>query len=93
MSIKPGDYVTANTYRGVAFYVQRNDVELVYDDDWNHDEPWSNDEPEEVTVPDRFVCTMVGDDREHIIDVEDLEPLDEDHFCPGCGQTGCGHYQ
>lgn len=87
MSIKPGDYVTADNYRGVAFYVQRNATEMIYPDiNWIC-------EPEEVELEDWFVCTMVGDDREHIIDVDDLEPLDEDDFCPGCGQTGCGHYQ
>ena len=34
---------------------------------------------------------MVGDDHEWHIDVSDITPLDEDDFCGGCGQVGCGH--
>jgi len=32
---------------------------------------------------------MVGDDREHIVDPEDLVRLDEDEYCGCCGQLGC----
>jgi hypothetical protein len=37
-------------------------------------------------------AVMVGDDREHIIDVDDLEPIDANDYCGGCGQIGCGCY-
>ena len=35
------------------------------------------------------IAVMVGDDREHTVDVDDLVKLDEDEFCPECGQIGC----
>lgn len=34
---------------------------------------------------------MVGDDRDFTVDLDDLQPLNEDEFCGGCGQIGCGH--
>ena len=39
----------------------------------------------------RVVCVMVGDDRRFTHDVDDLTPLDDDDYCSGCGQIGCGH--
>jgi hypothetical protein len=48
--------------------------------------------PPELTGRDGMVrAIMVGDDREHIIDVAELAMLTDDDYCPGCGQTGCGH--
>lgn len=38
----------------------------------------------------RVDAVMVGDDHVHVVDVDDLEPLDESEYCPGCGQIGCG---
>lgn len=32
---------------------------------------------------------MVGDDREHLIDPEDITTLGEDDYCRECGQVGC----
>lgn len=40
---------------------------------------------------DNVIAVMVGDDREHIIDVDDLIKIEEDDFCRDCGQVGCGH--
>lgn len=39
----------------------------------------------------RAVMVMVGDDRKFSIDVESVTELDDDEFCYGCGQIGCGH--
>jgi hypothetical protein len=50
-------------------------------------------EPEEIEDRTRVVAHMIGDDRDFTFDIEDLMPLDEDGYCPGCGQTGCGHYR
>lgn len=43
--------------------------------------------PDETVV----IAVMVGDDREHAIDVCDLTELDDNEFCSECGQIGCGH--
>lgn len=36
-------------------------------------------------------CIMVGDDRKFEFDIDDLDVLDFDKFCSGCGQIGCAH--
>ena len=35
-------------------------------------------------------AVMVGDDRVHLVDVDDLTVISDEDYCPGCGQTGCG---
>jgi hypothetical protein len=47
------------------------------------------DEPELVPDLTRVRAVMVGDDREHVVDVTDLTEITEDDYCAGCGQTGC----
>jgi hypothetical protein len=34
---------------------------------------------------------MVGDDREHIVDVDDLTEIAREDYCGVCGQIGCSH--
>lgn len=46
-------------------------------------------EPELVPDLTRVRAVMVGDDREHIVDTDDLTEIPEDGYCSGCGQTGC----
>ena len=46
-------------------------------------------EPELVPDFTRVRAVMVGDDREHIVDVSDLTVIPEDGYCRDCGQTGC----
>ena len=84
-TFKPGDTVTVEGRAGVAWRISHHATEMIYDNDWRYDEP------EEVELDDWFVCIMVGDDQEFTFDVDDLTHLDEDGYCPGCGQTGCGH--
>lgn len=76
---------------GVAWYlrgyvIEDNEVER-YDPDTDEysyeNEPWQN------TGLVRAV--MVGDDREHIIDVDDLTMIAEEDYCHVCGQLGCQH--
>ena len=70
-------------YKGIAFYllgfVERNTP----DTEW--------DGIKEVDTG-MVRAVMVGDDREHIIDVDDLTVLDDDDYCPGCGQIDCHAY-
>jgi len=44
---------------------------------------------ERFTFGGRVVVVMVGDDREHTVDPEDLTRLDDDAYCAECGQIGC----
>lgn len=36
-------------------------------------------------------AVMVGDDRVHEVDVDDLTELGDLDYCAECGQIGCGH--
>jgi hypothetical protein len=50
-------------------------------------------EPEEIEDRTRVVAIMIGDDREFTFDVEDVTPISEEEYCPGCGQIGCKAYE
>jgi hypothetical protein len=41
--------------------------------------------------PACVTAVMVGDDHRWHIDLEDLVAIDDDEYCGGCGQIGCGH--
>ena len=34
---------------------------------------------------------MVGDDKLHVVDPEDVTALPREDYCGQCGQVGCGH--
>lgn len=78
---KPGDAVRVEGYNGIAFRVLTVPTRKGPDSDWTG-YLYANF--------GRRVCYMVGDDREFVFDVDELTPLDEDDFCGGCGQIGCG---
>lgn len=46
-----------------------------------------DEEPEPVETG-RALVVMVGDDHRHVVDFEDLAPIDEGDVC-SCGQIGC----
>lgn len=90
---------TVAGYRGVAFYLlgwapETREVEVwacegTHDDNRHDDtcEWWTETETDDS---DTFVrAVMVGDDREHIVDVDDLTPISEADYCHECGQVGC----
>ena len=37
-----------------------------------------------------LVCVMIGDDRPFTYEPEDLTAIDDNEYCAGCGQIGCG---
>jgi hypothetical protein len=37
-----------------------------------------------------LLMVMVGDDYRHHIDKAMIETIDDDEYCSGCGQIGCG---
>lgn len=92
-------------YRGVAFRVVGVPkvwdpyLVFIYDDDAPVDdeigEPgfWAYDDDGEWIDDHRsgqIVVRMVGDDRDFVVDVSDLTPLNDNEFCSCCGQLGCG---
>lgn len=77
---------TTTTYEG--------DVLVCNDDECDHllsEVCWTEGDYERVYDESRVRAVMIGDDREHTFDVEELTPLDRDEFCGECGQIGCGH--
>ena len=36
-------------------------------------------------------AVMIGDDRTHIVDVDDLTLIADEDYCHECGQLGCSH--
>jgi hypothetical protein len=41
--------------------------------------------PEQYDRTDQVIAVMVGDDRQHVVNVEDLTEISGDDVCPGCG--------
>lgn len=52
---------------------------------------WAEGSTSTVTDLDWVIGVMVGDDREHVIEVSDLEKIDDLDYCAECGQIGCAH--
>jgi hypothetical protein len=91
-------YYSVAGYEGISFYLRGyatewTEEEWIYDGEGDPDDEGSYlyNEPEEVESTSMVRAVMVGDDRVHLIDVADLTLLDEEDFCHGCGQIGCGH--
>ena len=40
---------------------------------------------------DTAIVRMVGDDHDYEVPFVELELVERDEFCGGCGQIGCGH--
>ena len=66
---------------GIAYRV------LGWEAEPDEDTEWSGYENRTGNV----VAIMVGDDRRHIVEPDDLTPLDELAYCAECGQIGCAH--
>lgn len=65
---------------------------LMADDDGNE---WEEETGDGEWIDDRecgqVLIVMVGDDRKHTVDIDDLEQIDELDYCAECGQIGCCH--
>lgn len=86
-------------FRGVALYSVGYAVTLT-DESWEYcgegdpdDEAnYFYNDPEEIENKSRVRCIMVGDDQVFELDVDDLEAISGDDYCPECGQIGCKAY-
>ena len=77
----PADAYKVRGYGGIAFYV------LGWETEPDADTEWSGYE----TRTGRVLAIMVGDDRKHSLDPEDLTPIARGAYCGECGQIGCAH--
>lgn len=76
----PHDAYTVRGYAGIAFYVLGWETEPDEDTEWSGYEPRTG----------RVIVVMIGDDRKHAVNPEDLTPLAPTAYCRDCGQIGCG---
>jgi hypothetical protein len=93
--IKVGDSVRVRGFQGIACVFRGHPVEAreVWVDDGTDEDgnPLGFYDSEELERTDRAIVVMVGDDRKHTVDVEDLEALPDEDYCGECGQIGCTH--
>ena len=68
-------------YRGIAWYV------LGWETEPDEDTEWSGYE----NRTGRVVAVMVGDDRKHTFDEDEITALERKEYCGVCGQIGCSH--
>ena len=71
---------TVDGWRGIAFYLTG------YVQEPDEDTEWTGILNEDRS---RVIAVMVGDDLDHIVDVDDLTLLADEDYCPECGQVGC----
>jgi hypothetical protein len=99
MALDKGARYSVRGWRGIAFRIagfpERWEpcLALVTDDDGEeHEEDTGDGEwVEQDESCGRVIVVMVGDDKRHEVDVEDLTPLDPLAYCESCGQMGCTH--
>lgn len=85
------DYVTDDRFDFAASYTHP-DYKGIALHAWGYElEPGDDPfDPDDCMVnPDWIIVSMVGDDRKFPIERAGLVRLDDDDYCPGCGQTGC----
>lgn len=70
-----------STGEGIAWRFVREEVEADDDTEWTGE--WFG--------TGMAVLVMIGDDREHVIDPEDVTVIADDDYCHACGQVGCTH--
>lgn len=75
-------------FGGIAFhYAGRERQDEIDPDSGENVTEWTGQQIE----TGRALLVMVGDDRRHPVDPDDVEPLDPDDYCHECGQIGCTH--
>lgn len=91
---------TVDGYGGVAFYLTRYSTTEEYegdylacdDEDCDHElseSCWLEGDTSIVTDLDWVYAVMVGDDREHLVEVTELTKIADEDYCSSCGQVGC----
>lgn len=91
--LEAGDTVTIDGHGGIAWVFDGMRTERVWIEMFDDSDvenvidygDWEEQESEDVGA-----FHMVGDDRTWYFDISDAAPLDDEEFCSGCGQIGCG---
>jgi hypothetical protein len=74
-------YTVRGWGQGIAFYV------LGWQTEPDEDTEWSGQE----NRTGQIIVVMIGDDAKHVVDPEDVTPIDRESYCGECGQIGCTH--
>jgi hypothetical protein len=77
----PADAYSVRGFEGVACYVRGWETKPDDDTEWTGFEERTG----------RVIVTMVGDDAQHVVDLEDITALPREEYCGSCGQIGCCH--
>lgn len=75
----------AKKWEPMQYYAEDPDGNEVLVDDVYGEGEWVDDLESNMA---RVI--MVGDDRIHEVDADELTELADDEYCSGCGQIGCG---
>jgi len=73
------DAYRVSGYDGVAWHVYGWETEPDEDTEWSGIENRTG----------KVVCVMIGDDRRFTFDLDEIVPINEEEYCPSCGQIGC----
>jgi hypothetical protein len=95
---KVGDYVSVDGYQGVAFGIdnvgpitKEVEEEVFYWDEDLAEDVWDLQTRDVMILNFNQVEThMVGDDTTFIFDTQEVTKIEDEDFCGGCGQIGCG---
>jgi hypothetical protein len=80
---KKGGKFTVGSGGGIAYWFKEVDTESDEDTEWTG--------IKNPTGKARMV--MVGDDYVHTVYPEELVRIEEEDYCPECGQIGCKAYE
>lgn len=75
----------------LGFVMEPEEINCFIEDESGNEVVVGSGEFELVADRSRVVAVMVGDDKRHVLDIEDLKLITEDEYCHSCGQIGCGH--
>jgi len=84
---RAGKRYRVSGYDGIAFYVAGAIVEPteVYDDETGEHVGY------DYCPSGSLACVMVGDDRIHAVEGDEVAEIGENDYCHECGQIGCKH--
>jgi hypothetical protein len=95
------DFAARYTVKGgprVAYYLKGYPQRFIpytftvtAEDGTEYEEEDSDGDWEDDLECGQVLAVMVGDDKRHTIDIDDLIPLDDLAYCHVCGQVGCTH--
>ena len=79
----PGAYRLDRWGKGIAWRILGHETIPDEDTEWSGCENRNG----------KLIAVMIGDDRMFSVDPDSVHEIDEDSYCPECGQIGCRCYR